>query len=30
VTKLTFLIWNAIGILVYFVYARYQSALARA
>ncbi|HWK48841.1 MAG TPA: amino acid permease, partial [Steroidobacter sp.] len=30
VTKLTFLIWNSIGILVYFVYARYQSALARA
>lgn len=30
VTKLTFVIWNVIGILVYFVYARYQSALARA
>ncbi|HEY5757609.1 MAG TPA: amino acid permease [Steroidobacter sp.] len=30
VTKLTFLIWNALGIVVYFVYARFQSALARA
>lgn len=30
VTKLTFLIWNAIGIAVYFVYARFQSVLARA
>jgi len=30
VTKLTFVIWNVIGILVYLVYARFQSALARA
>jgi APA family basic amino acid/polyamine antiporter len=30
VTKVTFVIWNVIGIAVYFVYARYQSALARA
>ncbi len=30
VTIYTFLIWNAIGIAVYFVYARFQSALARA
>ncbi len=30
VTKMTFLIWNVIGIAVYFLYARYQSALARA
>jgi APA family basic amino acid/polyamine antiporter len=30
VTKLTFVIWNVIGILVYFLYARHQSALARA
>lgn len=30
VTKLTFVIWNLIGIAVYFVYARFQSALARA
>jgi APA family basic amino acid/polyamine antiporter len=30
VTKVTFLIWNAIGIVVYFAYARFQSALARA
>ena len=29
-TKLTFLAWNAIGIVVYFAYARFQSALARA
>jgi APA family basic amino acid/polyamine antiporter len=30
VTKLTFVIWNAIGIALYLVYARFQSALARA
>lgn len=30
VTKLTFVIWNLIGIAVYFVYARFQSTLARA
>lgn len=30
VTKLTFVIWNLLGIVVYFVYARFQSALARA
>ncbi|MDY6948777.1 MAG: amino acid permease [Pseudomonadota bacterium] len=30
VTKVTFLIWNAIGIAVYFAYARFQSVLARA
>ena len=30
VTIQTFLIWNAIGLVVYFVYARYQSVLARA
>ncbi|MBM0107230.1 amino acid permease [Steroidobacter sp. S1-65] len=30
VTIYTFLIWNAIGIAVYFIYARHQSGLARA
>jgi APA family basic amino acid/polyamine antiporter len=30
VTKVTFVIWNVIGIVVYFLYARHQSALARA
>ena len=30
VTIYTFLIWNTIGIAVYFIYARFQSALARA
>jgi APA family basic amino acid/polyamine antiporter len=30
VTKVTFLIWNVIGIAVYFAYARFQSVLARA
>jgi APA family basic amino acid/polyamine antiporter len=30
VTKVTFVIWNTIGIVVYFVYARFQSVLARA
>jgi APA family basic amino acid/polyamine antiporter len=30
VTIKTFLIWNAIGLAVYFSYARYQSVLARA
>jgi APA family basic amino acid/polyamine antiporter len=30
VTKVTFVIWNTLGIVVYFIYARFQSALARA
>jgi APA family basic amino acid/polyamine antiporter len=30
VTIKTFLIWNAIGLLAYFLYARHQSVLARA
>ena len=30
VTKVTFVIWNVIGIVVYFLYARHQSALAQA
>jgi APA family basic amino acid/polyamine antiporter len=30
ITKVTFVIWNVLGIVVYFLYARHQSALARA
>lgn len=30
VTKLTFVVWNLIGLIVYFAYARFQSVLARA